>query len=141
MYDGFGAAFAMAPDKGIAAIAACNGTWRCPFRTVRAGLEIAAGLEPSAIEETLGPPSPRARKTMAGRYQDGMGGTLEIREDATLWMEGKTYPILACPDDRLVIRGFPIPWPTTPLEPISREPGQSAEHLRLCLRLWRRIHP
>ena len=144
LLSGFGASFALAPGRGLAAIAVCNGRLSAPCRTTQAALEIAAGLAPASTEPAYVPIPPMEAARLVGRYSNGAGDGLDIRlVDGNLgaWEKDRLHPILARKEGHLEIQGYPslLPMPAAPLELIAQDPAKPQELLRVMWGLLRRV--
>lgn len=140
---GFGASFALADARGIAAIAVMNGRYSTPGRTTEAALEIAAGLAlesrvPAAV--TL---DPRDASFALGRYATRRDTVEILVSDSRVSFRTASgvYAIRSRREGHWEIPGFPgyLPIPATPLELVRPSPLGPTRFVRVGWRIYRRL--
>jgi len=139
---GFGASFALAPQQGLAAVAATNGRYSAPMLGTQNALEVLAGRAPSSLDDRLVPISAGDSAAALGRYT-ALSDTLAIKAvegRLTLERTGRNYPLAGRPFGYLTIPEYPpyLPLNQTPLE-LVRDSGGKVSFIRIGWRLYRRV--
>jgi CubicO group peptidase (beta-lactamase class C family) len=145
VYPGFGASFALAPERGLIAVAVTNGRYSAPGVTTQASLDLLAGREPRRIlawEDQQRPIAPKDSAALVGSYA---GLTRAFRIEAvngrlSLVMRSGSWPLVGQESDNLEVPGYPglLPLPASPFE-IVRGPEGRVRFVRLSWRLFRRV--
>ena len=140
---GFGASLALAPDRGVAAVAVTNGRYSFPARSTQAAIEVAAGLTPSPTGGVRVALSPVDSAAAIGVYAS-TGDPVEILsvEGRLVLRRGdRTYPIVARQEGHWELPEYPalLPIPATPLEIVRTGAGGAVSFIRLAWRLYPRV--